>query len=155
MSSYRRANPSDERPGPGSKGGPPGAGSKWVLVVDDEPAIREVLARTLSAEGYLVDVAADGEEAWQATHTRRYDGFITDLKMPKHGGQEFWERLNAKDKSLARRVIFMTGDTASHESRGFIPASGRPLVEKPFDLVELQLEVRRVLEGTSAGDQND
>ena len=131
------------------------AQSVHILVVDDEPAIRDLLTLTLSAEGYLVDVAADGEEAWQATHTRRYDGFITDLKMPEHGGQEFWERLNASDKSLARRVIFMTGDTASHESRGFIPASGRPLIEKPFDLVELQLEVRRLLEGASAGAQND
>lgn len=129
--------------------------SVHILVVDDEPAIRDLLTLMLSAEGYLVDVAADGEEAWRATHTKRYDGFITDLKMPEHGGQEFWERLNARDKSLASRVIFMTGDTASHESRGFIPASGRPLIEKPFDLVELQLEVRRVLEATSASDKND
>ena len=137
------------------KNKPHSSRSVRILVVDDEPALRDLLTATLSLEGYLVDVAADGEEAWQATEMTRYDGFITDLKMPQHGGQEFWERLNAKNKNLARRVIFMTGDTASHESRRFIPASGRPLIEKPFDLVEVQLQVRRVLEAASAGDQND
>ena len=154
MSNYPLANPNEEPICRGPKNEPPGPYSVHILVVDDESAIRNLLTKMLSAEGYLVDIATDGEEAWQATHVRRYDGFIADLKMPGLGGQEFWVRLKKRDKNLASRVIFMTGDTASHKSREFIPASGRPLIEKPFDLVEVRREVRRVLEAVAGGEQD-
>ena len=106
---------------------------------------------TLSWEGYVVDIAADGEEALRAIQRKNYDGLITDLKMPKLGGQGLYENLGLMDRGLARRVVFMTGDTASLESRAFIAATGNSLIEKPFDLAEVLRQLRNALEAEPSG----
>ena len=118
-----------------------------ILVVDDEPAIRVLLARTLAAGGYLVDVAVDAEEALSGVQKRRYDGLITDLKMPGTNGRELYGLIEKIDSGLARRVIFMTGDTATDRSRAFITGTGNPLIEKPFDLATVELQVREHIGG--------
>lgn len=153
MSSYQSARPRSEAPlGRGSISEPSSTSSKRILVVDDEPAIRAMLTRALSQEGYLVSVASDGEEAWRAVQAKRHVGVIVDLKMRGLGGQQFWERLETWDKRLVPRVIFMTGDTARYGTRAFIPATGNPLVEKPFDLVEFLRVVQRHFEADSGGE---
>lgn len=147
MSSYQPASTrSEEPPDREPISDPPGTQGKRILVVDDEPAIRALIARALSQEGYLVDVAADGQKAWRMIQIKRYVGAIVDLKMPGVGGQEFWERLKTLDERLMSKVIFMTGDIVSHESRGFVAATGNPIIEKPFDLVEVLGVVQRHLE---------
>lgn len=69
-------------------------------------------------------------------------------------GQEFGEHLKARDKSLAPGVIFTKGDPASRESRELVPATGRPLNAKRFDLVGVRREILGVLEAEPAGDQD-
>ncbi len=118
-----------------------------ILVVDDEPVINDLLARALVTEGYLVDVVVDAEEALSSVQERSYDGLITDLRMPGTDGQELYGRLKKIDKALARRVIFMTGDTATHRSRAFVMGTGNPLIEKPFDLGDLRQQVREHIGG--------
>lgn len=153
MSSYQPASPQSEAPlGRGSISEPSSTSGKRILVVDDEPGIRAMLQKVLSDRGYLVDVAADGEEAWWAVQAKRHVGVIVDLKMPGLGGQQFWERLETLDERLMPKVIFMTGDTASNSGRAFIAATGNPLVEKPFDLVELLRVVQGHLEAGSGGE---
>lgn len=77
-----------------------------VLVVDDEPMIRNLLARHLRSGGFSVDTAENGEQAWQNVQSRSYDCVIVDLKMPGMSGKELYEAIENFDENLARRVVF-------------------------------------------------
>ena len=154
MSSYQLASRGEESMRRGPKSQVPDHRREHILVVDDETAIRSLLVRALSQEGYLVDVAADGEEAWQALQERYYDGVIVDLRMPRLGGQELYDRLVSMNRGLARSVIFMTGDTVTGAIRDVTKLTGNPLIEKPFDVAQVKREIRRVLETELASDHN-
>ncbi|MBI4199493.1 MAG: response regulator [Chloroflexi bacterium] len=107
-------------------------------MVDDEPGIRLLLSRLLSRLGYLVDVAEDGYDAWGSLHKNRYGALIVDLRMPGSSGRELYVHVQAFDPSLAQRTLFITGDVVGHQSREFVASTGNPVLEKPFDLAELQ-----------------
>jgi two-component system NtrC family sensor kinase len=124
------------------------AKTQHILVVDDEPAIRDLLAKTLATEGHEVDLAEDGEEAWRKVQGQSYGCIILDLKMPGMSGQQLYQRIAQSDQRLARQVIFMTGDTASPDTRDFISASGNPAMSKPFSVDELNQHIRKALEAT-------
>jgi two-component system NtrC family sensor kinase len=109
-----------------------------VLVVDDEPHIRHYMQATLAAWGHEVDVAADGEDALAQALERRYDVIITDVRMPKLGGREMYERLLREAPAVAARVVFATGDTVRDDTMAFLERCGRPFLRKPFKLAELR-----------------
>ena len=119
--------------------------TRHILVVDDEPDIRNVLSRSLSLEPYTVDLASDGEEAWRKVQGRRYDCLIIDLKMPGMNGESLFELIREADEALAQKVIFITGDVISAATQAFIESVGNPAVRKPFDVAELRLEIRRLI----------
>ena len=122
--------------------------TKHVLVVDDEPDIRDLLIRSLEWERYTVDLADEGEEAWRKLQTQSYDCILLDLKMAGMSGQELYRRIEGSDTGLGRKVIFMTGDTVSPDTQDFVTATGNPVMRKPLDLVQLNRQVREVLETT-------
>ncbi len=155
MSSYQLPSPSEEPMRGRSTGEPPAPHSRRILVADDEPAIRALLEKALSREGYLVDVAVDGQEAWRAMEARPYDCFIVDLKMPRVSGRELYERLETMDRRLTRKLILMTGDTVTGGIRDFMRSTGNPIMEKPLDLHGTLRQVRRVLETASGGERDE
>jgi two-component system NtrC family sensor kinase len=108
-----------------------------ALVVEDEVALGEAVADALKDEGFLVDRAADGEEALGLVATQPYDVIICDLKMPKLDGPAFFRKLSLAMPQLARRVVFMTGDVAGTEAEQFLEESGCRWVAKPFRLRDL------------------
>ena len=73
-----------------------------LLVVDDEPAVRDALARALRLEGYEVELAADGREALAALAERPADAVVLDVLMPGLDGLEVCRRLRAERRSHAR-----------------------------------------------------
>jgi chemosensory pili system protein ChpA (sensor histidine kinase/response regulator) len=92
-----------------------------VLVADDSRTVREALARMLSSEGYVVDLAIDGQEAWDMLHEVRYDVVVTDLEMPRVGGAELVRRLRADNALRATRVIAISSrDPAGSDADAFI-----------------------------------
>ena len=117
-----------------------------LLVVDDEPHIRDLLVRSLELENYTVDLAKEGEEAWRKLQARRYDCILLDLKMPGMSGQELFRRIEESDRELARRVIFITGDTISPITRNFLSASEKPVLSKPLDLEFLAQRVEELIQ---------
>ena len=116
---------------------PPVVPAKTVLVVDDEPGNLDVLETVLTSEGYQVDVAQDGQQAWHKIQNKAYDCIFLDLKMPNMSGQQLFQLVEEYNKELAMRIVFMTGDTFSPDSYHFLSGTGNRILEKPFDLKEL------------------
>ena len=116
--------------------------------VDDEPHIRDLLARVLELERYTVDLAVEGEEAWRKLREQSYDCVVLDLKMPGMCGQEFYRRIEGYSNELARKVIFITGDTISPDTTDFVFSTGNPVVSKPLDMDVLRSQVLHCLEET-------
>ena len=127
---------------------PVGAGAgETILVVDDDPQVREVVARMLETDGYLVLRAADGDEARMllTTAVGPVDLLLVDLVMPGAGGREVAANLRELQPEVA--VLHMSGYTSDPlVQRGALDA----FIEKPFSSEELNRRVREVLDGTAA-----
>lgn len=109
-----------------------------VLVVDDEPHILHYMSATLSAWGHTVAVAQDGDEGLEAATSGEFDLVITDLRMPKLSGRDFFEALRRHDPQMASRIFFSTGDTVRGDTLAFLEMLERPYLHKPFSLAELR-----------------
>ena len=126
----------------------PQASSRRLLVVDDEPGIVEVLRDVLGSSGYSVETATDGRAALELLDARRYDLVITDLCMPRMDGEHLYKVVREKDPDLASRIIFVTGDTVSTNSRAFLEWTGNRWLTKPFNIGEVEELVGNFLRGT-------
>jgi len=108
-----------------------------VLVVDDEPMIREILAEWLVEEGYRVQCAADGQEALDLVGAEIPDVIVTDIRMPRVHGIQLIERLRTAGHVIPVVVI----------STWTPPSSllGIRCVPKPFDLDHIIAAVEQSL----------
>jgi PAS domain S-box-containing protein len=109
-----------------------------VLVVDDEPHILHYMHATLDAWGHIPVVAADGEEGLALASREHFDLIISDLRMPRFGGREFYEELTRRNPEMAARLVFSTGDTVRGDTLTFLETLDRPYLHKPFSLAELR-----------------
>lgn len=116
-----------------------------VLVVDDEPHILHYMQATLEAWGHAVEVAADGDDALTRAAREPFDLVITDLRMPRLGGREFYQALQRMNPARAERLVFSTGDTVRGDTLAFLESLGRPYLHKPFSLAELRTLLARVV----------
>lgn len=110
-------------------------------MVDDEPPVRELMARTLAEAGYTVHAASHGQEALAVADRvgGRIDLVVTDLRMEPVGGAELAERLFAR--GLATLFLFVTGFGSAGE---YNPSFG-PLLLKPFSPDRLLQLVEQLL----------
>lgn len=130
-----------------SRSGPAQTGStQTVLVVDDEPMVREVLTQYLTHDGFSVIVAADGDVAVDLVSARNPDLVLLDLMLPKRHGLEVLEYVRANS---AVPVILLTalGDEADRV-RG-LELGADDYVVKPFSPREVAARVRSVLRRTA------
>ncbi len=113
-----------------------------ILVVDDEPFIRDLLSAALRFEGFDVEVAGSGNEALQLAKPGRYDLVMLDVMMPDVEGTEVCRRL--RDSGVGVPVVFLTArDSTEDKVLGLGMADD--YVTKPFSLEELVARVRAVL----------
>jgi two-component system sensor histidine kinase and response regulator WspE len=89
-------------------GAAPAQGRRRILVVDDSITVREVQRKLLSNRGYLVDVAVDGSEGWNAVRQGRYDLVITDLDMPRMNGIELVTLIKQSSRFQGTPVIIVS-----------------------------------------------
>src|SRR3954470_15835276 len=106
-----------------------------VLVVDDEPMVRETLGQVLTDEGYVVDLAVDGETALECVHAARPDAILLDLMMPGMNGRQFLQALREDPVYTDVPVLIMTAVHGLNVNLQTLGAS--EVVEKPFNVDEL------------------
>jgi response regulator RpfG family c-di-GMP phosphodiesterase len=112
-----------------------------ILLVDDEPALRELLRVTFESADVTVDEASSGIEAEARIRRRRPDVVVLDLRMPGMGGIELCERLRANERTKSIPVVLLTGADNEEAQR----AGAAAVVRKPFSPLELVAVVDRVL----------
>ena len=140
----------EKRGSRGRRGGPAAAEAGGrILVVDDDPAVREVTVQMLRQIGYGVVEAGSGPAALDAlARGETYDLLLIDVAMPGMSGIETVRRGRAQWPGL--RVLYVTGyaDFAGAERR----TGDDPLIKKPFRLAELRGEVRRAIRKSRPGE---
>ena len=113
-----------------------------ILLVDDEPAIRQMLTRLMTGEGYFVVPATNGIEAIELASRGQFDLLLLDLNMPGLDGWDTFEKLTSKNPLLPVIVI-----TARPNQRFTALAAGiGALMEKPLDLQKLFTTIRDLLD---------
>jgi two-component system, cell cycle sensor histidine kinase and response regulator CckA len=116
-----------------------------ILVVDDDPGVREVAARVLQRAGYAVLQAAEGAEALQVAraHAGRLDLLLTDVVMPGMNGRELGERMSQERPET--RLLYMSAYTEDEVILRGIRVQEVGFIPKPFSLDGLQSAVRNAL----------
>lgn len=128
-----------------------------ILIVDDEPAVREALQRSLAFEGYGTEVAVDGVEALTRAETYAPDLIVLDIQMPRMDGLTAARRLRAGGSTVP--ILMLTArDTVGDRVTG-LDAGADDYLVKPFELDELFARVRALLRrssyATAAGGAGD
>jgi len=120
-------------------------GSETILVTEDEYAIRNLLEKVLSEQGYRVITAADGADALDLVRQNEgeIDLVITDVVMPNLSGPEMVQRLQVDHPGM--KVIFMSG-YAKQGSLAAIEGDEAEILEKPFSPQTIRTLVRKVLD---------
>jgi two-component system response regulator MprA len=122
-----------------------------VLVVDDEPAVRESIGRSLRFEGYQVELAGDGHTALDAVLTRRPDVVVLDVMMPGLDGLETCRRLRITGDRVP--VLMLTARRNVGDRVAGLDAGADDYLVKPFALEELLARVRALLRRADPGNQ--
>ncbi len=114
-----------------------------VLVVDDDPALRQAVARALALEGYDVVQAADGRFALDAVVSRRPDAIVLDVGLPGTSGLAVCETLRARGDDTPILVLTARGDVRDRVQG--LDAGADDFMAKPFALEELFARIRALL----------
>lgn len=144
-------------PGTGLGGQPRAAASTGVnlLVVDDDPTVRELLCAALRHAGFTVAAAGTGQEALDRAEEVSPDLVLLDVMLPDLDGFEVIRRLRERYGSAAAPrtghipVVFLTARDATQDKIEGLVLGGDDYVTKPFDLQELIARIRAVLRRTS------
>jgi two-component system, OmpR family, response regulator RegX3 len=113
-----------------------------ILVVDDEPAIRESVTYALEREGFDVRAAADGETALRVALEERFDAVVLDIMLPAISGTEVCRRLRAES---AVPILMLTARTAEIDRVVGLEIGADDYVAKPFSMPELVARIRALL----------
>jgi two-component system response regulator MprA len=114
-----------------------------VLVVDDDPAVRDSLRRSLAFNGYEVDVAGDGEEALRRLGAQRPDAVVLDVLMPRLDGLATCRALRAAGDDVP--VLMLTARDEVSDRVAGLDAGADDYLPKPFALEELLARLRALL----------
>jgi two-component system response regulator MprA len=121
-----------------------------ILVVDDEPAVREALSRALEIEGYEVELAGDGAQGAQRLERNRADLVVLDVAMPVMDGLEFCRRLRRAGNRVP--ILMLTARESVPDRVRGLEAGADDYLVKPFALAELVARIRALLRRDGEGD---
>jgi DNA-binding response OmpR family regulator len=116
---------------------------KRVLVVEDDPSIAIGLRINLESEGYLVDVAEDGEKGLELARSLDPDLIVLDVMLPKRNGLEVLHVLRGEGRTMP--IIILSAKAAEMDKVAGLELGAEDYVAKPFSLAELLARVRAAL----------
>jgi len=119
-----------------------------VLVVDDDPQLREALTRALDLDGYVVDTASNGVKALEAIGAQRPDVMVLDVMMPYVGGLDVCRTL--RDRKDRLPILVLTARDEVGDRVAGLDAGADDYLTKPFALEELRARLRALLRRTAA-----
>jgi CheY-like chemotaxis protein len=108
-----------------------------ILVVDDEPLIVKLLEDFLRRKGFSVITATTGSQALDVLQSKKVELVISDIKMPQMDGKKFYSEIKASNPALLEKLIFITGDTLSDDTRKFLKNIKGRFLKKPFSFDEI------------------
>lgn len=114
-----------------------------ILVVEDEEKISGLIARSLKAEGFVVDTAADGVRGIELAATYQYDAVILDIMLPKISGTMVLEGIRKTNRQIP--IIMLTAKDAVSDKIKHLEAGADDYLTKPFSISELVVRIRAVL----------
>lgn len=124
-----------------------------VLVVDDEPAVRQALDRALRFESYETELAEDGVTALAAHAAKPADAIVLDVAMPRMDGLEVCRRLRGAGD--ATPILLLTARVAVNERVAGLDAGADDYLVKPFALEELLARIRALLRRSTPLSDNE
>jgi two-component system, OmpR family, response regulator len=123
-----------------------------ILIIDDEPGVRDLLQDALGNAGYVIQCATNGADGLDQLRRGSADLCIVDINMPTMDGYEFLEKLRAHDTKTP--VLMLTARDAKDDVERGLREGADDYVRKPFSLEELLLRVGAILRRTGI-DEND
>jgi PAS domain S-box-containing protein len=131
----------------------PGRGSETILVVEDQAPLRRAVQRSLERHGYQVLTAGDGEDGWTVwtANRERIALVITDVVMPKLSGPELFRRV--RDAGGTVPIVLTTGHAERQVGALGDLARDAPTLEKPWEIADLLVLVRRLLDEGARSDR--
>jgi DNA-binding response OmpR family regulator len=116
-----------------------------IVIAEDSSTVRRLVAARLTADGYDVVEAADGEEAVQAVTNEQPDLLVLDKVMPKLDGFEVVRILRADSQTSMVPIVMLTERTSEEDVLSGLNLGVEEYIPKPFSPHELSVRVRRVL----------
>ena len=114
-----------------------------VLVVDDEPALRESLRRGLVAGGWAVDTAGDGEAGLEMAAGEEYDVVVLDIMMPRRNGYEVVREMRRRE--IWTPVLMLTAKDGEYDEADAFDLGADDYLVKPFSFVVLEARLRALV----------
>jgi DNA-binding NarL/FixJ family response regulator len=124
-----------------------------ILLVDDEPGVRESVQAYLEDSGYQVQTAAGAKDAWEILQKDQLDLVISDLMMPQVDGHQFLKQMRDDPRFVAMPVVFLTARGMKSDRISGYQAGCDAYLSKPFDPEELIAIVQNILQRRASGTQ--
>ncbi len=121
--------------------------TRTVLVVDDSPSVRQMIANTLKTAGYQVVTANDGQDALERARTMRPDAVITDQNMPRLDGLGFCKAFREMPQNRGVPVVFLSTESTDAIKQKARTAGAIGWLVKPFDQEKLLNVMSRLVGG--------
>lgn len=118
--------------------------SKLILTVDDSATIRMLLKASLTAQGYRIESANDGEHGLERMHEVKPDLLITDINMPKMDGFELIEAVRKTSEFKGTPILVLSTEFSDEKKSRAREAGATGWITKPFDADRLGAAIRRV-----------
>ena len=118
--------------------------SKVILTVDDSASMRMLLKASLTAQGYKIEAADDGQHGLDRMHEVKPDLLITDINMPKMDGFELIEAVRALPEFKGTPILVLSTEFSDEKKQRARDAGATGWITKPFEAAKLGAAIRRV-----------